>query len=104
MALGARVLPGNITLSNVPGPAEPRYLAGFRQLSNYPTPVLGSGRFLNITLRRNVAMLDLGIMADATKVPDLDRFVALLSEALDQIQWAFMLSPTVAPGLLERGV
>ena len=40
--LSAAVLPGNITLSNVPGPAESRSYAGFRQLANYPTPLLGS--------------------------------------------------------------
>jgi hypothetical protein len=103
LALGARVLPGNVTLSNVPGPSEPRYLAGFRQLSNYPTPLLGSGRFLNITLRRNVDQLDLGIMADPTKLSDLARFVELLQAALEDIEWALLQSPLYAPALEAGG-
>src|SRR3546814_11583596 len=51
MAGGKRLLPGNLTLSNVPGPADARSYAGFRQLHNYPVPIIGSGRFLNITSR-----------------------------------------------------
>lgn len=93
LASGARVLPGNVTLSNVPGPSAPRFLAGFRQLSNYPTPLLGSGRFLNITLRRNVDQLDLGIMADPTKLSNLGRFLDLLSAALEEIERALQQAP-----------
>jgi diacylglycerol O-acyltransferase len=81
-----RVLPGNITLSNVPGPAEPRYLAGYRQTSNYPTPILGSGRFLNVTMRRNADNLDMGIMADAAKIHDLPRFKTLLAETFEEFE------------------
>jgi WS/DGAT/MGAT family acyltransferase len=80
---GAAVLPGNITLSNVPGPAEARSYAGFRQLANYPTPLLGSGRFLNITSRRNGDYLDMGVMADATKIPDVDRIARYVSDAVE---------------------
>jgi len=61
-ATTGRPLPGNVTLSSVPGPAEPRYLSGYRQLSNYPAPILEGGRFLNITMRRNADVLDVGIM------------------------------------------
>src|SRR5690606_19054835 len=57
---GAAILAGNVTLSNVPGPDSPRYMAGYRQVANFPTPILGSGRFFNITLRRNADMLDMG--------------------------------------------
>ena len=38
-------------------PSEPRYLAGYRQVANYPTPILGNGRFLNVTMRRNADTL-----------------------------------------------
>ena len=80
---GAAISPGNLTLSNVPGPAQRPTIAGFRQESNYPLPLLASGRFLNITLRRGGDMLDLGIMADADKITDLPRLVALLVKAVD---------------------
>ncbi len=67
---GAAVLPGNISLSNVPGPPEGRTYAGYRQIANFPTPLLGSGRFLNVTSRRNGDSLFMGIMTDPTKIPD----------------------------------
>jgi diacylglycerol O-acyltransferase len=81
---GAAILPGNITLSNVPGPAEARSYAGYRQLANYPTPLLGSGRFLNITSRRNGDNLDMGIMIDPTKIADIGRIAGLFLEAVDE--------------------
>lgn len=79
---GAAVLPGNISLSNVPGPADERSFAGLRQRANYPVPILGSGRFLNITSRRNAGMIDFGIMADPEKLPDVDAWPARLEDAL----------------------
>src|SRR3546814_12966784 len=77
MAGGKRLLPGNLTLSNVPGPADARSYAGFRQLHNYPVPIIGSGRFLNITSRRSGGNLDMGVIADAEKLADVGRIAAL---------------------------
>ncbi len=86
MAGGKRLLPGNVTLSNVPGPAEARSYAGFRQLHNYPVPIIGSGRFLNITSRRSGDNLDMGVIADAAKVADVGRITALFTAALDELE------------------
>lgn len=80
-AAGGRVLPGNITLSNVPGPASSRSWAGYRQIHNFPVPIIGSGRFLNITSRRSGTNLDMGVMADAEKVPDVTRVAELFVTA-----------------------
>ncbi|MCU1345442.1 MAG: hypothetical protein JWL70_1708 [Acidimicrobiia bacterium] len=82
---GGAVLPGNVSLSNVPGPAAPRFLAGYRLTASYPAPILGAGRFLNITLRRYVDQLDLGIMTDAAKVPDATVIAEHLCAALDEL-------------------
>jgi len=82
---GAAVLPGNVTLSNVPGPPTGRSFAGFRQLSNHPTPLLGAGRFLNITSRRNEDRLDLGVMTDADKCPDADALARGMLLALNEL-------------------
>jgi len=82
---GGAVLPGNVTLSNVPGPQEVRYLAGFPMTASYPTPILGAGRFLNITLRRYRDQLDLGIMTDAAKIPDASLIAEHLRAALDEL-------------------
>ncbi|MBB5706711.1 wax ester/triacylglycerol synthase domain-containing protein [Sphingopyxis panaciterrulae] len=86
MAGGKRLLPGNLTLSNVPGPADARSYAGFRQLHNYPVPIIGSGRFLNITSRRSGGNLDMGVIADAEKVADVGRIAALFVAALDELE------------------
>ena len=82
-ASGGAVLPGNVTLSNVPGPAEARSFAGFRQLANFPAPLLGSGRFLNITSRRNGPNLDMGVMTDAEKIADATAIAPRLGDALE---------------------
>ncbi|WP_422061562.1 wax ester/triacylglycerol synthase domain-containing protein [Sphingopyxis sp.] len=86
MAGGKRLIPGNLTLSNVPGPAEPRSYAGFRQVHNYPVPIIGSGRFLNITSRRSGDNLDMGVIADAAKVADVGRIAVLFTAALDELE------------------
>ena len=86
MAGGKRLLPGNVTLSNVPGPAEARSYAGFRQIHIYPVPIIGSGRFLNITSRRSGDNLDMGVIADAEKVTDVGRIAALFTAALDELE------------------
>ena len=49
-------------------------------------PIIGSGRFLNITSRRNADRLDIGVMADPTKIADVDAFPDLLRAALDEYE------------------
>lgn len=83
---GSRVIQGNIALSNVPGPAEPRYLAGFEMLANHPAPIIGSGRFLNITLRRYRDQLDLGIMTDPEQVSEVGKLRGELTAALEELE------------------
>lgn len=86
LAGGKRLIPGNLTLSNVPGPAEARSYAGFAQRHNYPVPIIGSGRFLNITSRRSGDNLDMGVIADAAKIADVIRIAALFTAALDELE------------------
>jgi hypothetical protein len=81
---GRALLPGNITLSNVPGPPERLRYAGYAQIANYPVPILGNGRFLNITSRRNGDMLDMGVMADPTKIGNVGVIVEYLADALSE--------------------
>lgn len=85
---GGRVIAGNVTFSNVPGPAKPVYLAGFELLASHPTPILGSGRFLNITLRRYRGQLDLGIMTDPEQIDEVDKLCCELDRALDELEAA----------------
>lgn len=80
------VLPGNVVISNVPGPAEPHYLGGMRQLSNFPVPQLASGTFLNITSRRREDALDVAISTDTDKCPGAEHMAGLLVAALDELE------------------
>jgi diacylglycerol O-acyltransferase len=79
------VFAANVALSNVPGPDRPRYLGGYRVLANYPTPIVGSRRFLNVTLRRYCEALDVGIMTDAQRIPDASVLTPYLTAALDEL-------------------
>jgi len=78
---GANVLPGNISVSNVPGPAHALHYAGLRQLANHPAPLLGSGRAINFTARRNADSFDVGVMVDPTKVTDVHHLADLFRAA-----------------------
>ena len=51
-----------------------------------PVPIIGSGRFLNITSRRSGDNLDMGVIADAEKVTDVGRIAALFTAALDELE------------------
>jgi len=84
----AAIGPASVVLSNVPGPAERLTFAGFPLAANYPVPIVGPGRFLNITSRRNADALDMGVMVDAAKVLDADDFLACLSDAFDELALA----------------
>jgi diacylglycerol O-acyltransferase / wax synthase len=83
---GNALLPGNVSLSNVPGPARSRSFAGFVQQANHPVPILGNGRFLNITSRRNGPQLDLGLMADPTQLADVVRIARYVADALAEYE------------------
>ena len=82
---GGVALPGNVSLSNVPGPSEVLSFAGYMLRANYPVPIIGNGRFLNITSRRNADRLDVGIMALPSIVPDIAHASVLFSQSLDEL-------------------
>jgi WS/DGAT/MGAT family acyltransferase len=86
MQSGQRILPGQVVVSNVPGPAEPRFLAGHRLRASYPAPLLGYGRMLNVTLRRYLDELQLGIMGDAGMLNDVEVIRSLLLEAFQELE------------------
>lgn len=70
-------LPANLTISNVPGPRTPRYLAGAR-LENYvPVSIVVDGLGLNITVHSYVDTLDIGIVAAHELVPDVEHLADL---------------------------
>lgn len=74
--------PYNVIISNVPGPPIPIYIAGARQLANYPVSLILDGVGLNITVFSYQDRVDFGLVADRELIPDLDRMITSLRTAL----------------------
>lgn len=62
--------------TNVPGPAEPRYLAGSRIRRILSWPPENGDQTLGVSIFSYAGSLQVGFRADATNVPDPDRLVA----------------------------
>jgi WS/DGAT/MGAT family acyltransferase len=82
LRLGSRLAPGNLVISNVPGPRKPLYAAGARLLHYYPVSVIMEGQGLNITVQSYLDRLDFGLVCCPELVPDVD---LLLQAILDEI-------------------
>jgi len=72
----------NVTLSNVPGPPIPLYVAGAKLEANYPISVVTDGIGLNITVLSYMDHLDFGIVGDRELAPDLDLIMDTLRRDL----------------------
>ncbi|MGO8877307.1 MAG: WS/DGAT/MGAT family O-acyltransferase [Acidimicrobiales bacterium] len=75
----------NVTVSNVPGPPFPLFLAGARMVGMYPLGPVTEGIGLNITVMSYCGMVYFGLNACRETVPDLDEFPQLLQESLDEL-------------------
>jgi WS/DGAT/MGAT family acyltransferase len=84
--LSERLMPFNLTISNVPGPQAPLYLDGAEQLASYPYSTITDGMALNITVTSYNGHLDWGIVGDRDIVEDpwemYDGIEAALAELL----------------------
>jgi WS/DGAT/MGAT family acyltransferase len=76
----------NVTISNVPGPPVPLYMAGARMITNYPTSIVVHGMALNITVQSYDQSLDFGLMADAAAVPDVKELARAITSAFDELR------------------
>ncbi len=90
----------NLTISNVPGPTEPLYLAGARLLSFHPTSIVTHGLALNITVQSYHGSLDFGLMACAQAMPDVGKLAAHLRSAFAE----FAALPAPQPPAAEAPV
>lgn len=86
--------PYNLTVSNVPGPRVPLYLAGARVLGYYPVSVVADGFGLNITVQSYLDNLDFGLVACRELVPDLWDLLRWLTEAVDELADATGVRPS----------
>ena len=67
-----KVRPGNLMVSNVPGPPFPLYFAGMEMHAVYPLGPVVDGVALNVTVQSYRESLFVGINACAATVPDPD--------------------------------
>lgn len=68
----------NLTISNVPGPQVPLYMAGARMLVTYPLMPLGETSALSVALTSLSGVMGFGFTGDWDALPDID----LLTEGL----------------------
>jgi WS/DGAT/MGAT family acyltransferase len=104
-ASGATRLPpfANVTISNVPGPTVPLYLAGARLISNYPTSIVVHGVALNITVQTYHESLDVGIMSCAKAMPEVAEFAAQIETAFEEFKALAPALPAVKAGAAAGG-
>jgi len=78
--------PFSTTISNVPGPRKQQYWNGARLEGIYPASAIFHGFALNITLVGYHGKLDFGIMACRRSVPQVQRLIDYLEEALVELE------------------
>ncbi|HKU43940.1 MAG TPA: wax ester/triacylglycerol synthase family O-acyltransferase [Polyangiales bacterium] len=87
---------GNLTISNVPGPNIPLYIAGARVVSLYPCSIPFHGAALNITAQSYNDRLDFGLIGCRRALPDLGILADLLSPSLLELHQAVLSATSTA--------
>jgi len=85
LGLGSRLAPGNLVISNVPGPRKPLYAAGAQLQHYYPVSVITEGQGLNITVQSYLDRLDFGLVACPELVPDLGGLLDAMLLGIDEL-------------------
>jgi WS/DGAT/MGAT family acyltransferase len=78
----------NVVISNVPGPAEPRYLDGSPLEEIYPVSLLFNGQALNITAVSYAGQFNIGFTGDRDSIPSLQKIAVYAGEELDALEAA----------------
>lgn len=90
LGFGGRGRPAsNVVISNVPGPAEPRYLDGSRLLEIYPVSLLFNGQALNITAVSYDGEFNIGFTGCRDSIPSLQKIAVYAGEQLELLERAF---------------
>lgn len=88
LGLLPKLPPYNVAISNVPGIREPMYWNGARLNGNYPVSIITDGMALNITLVTYDQNVDFGIIACRRSVPQVQRLIDYMEEALAELELA----------------
>jgi len=80
---------GYTLVSNLPGPAEPRYMKGARVEQMCPVSTLVPGLRMNITLFSCGGILNFGIVA-TRDLPDLDKLAVFIRDEFTRLEHALL--------------
>jgi hypothetical protein len=83
----------NVTISNVPGPPFPLYVAGAQLRATYPIGPIFDGGGLNITVMSYMDSLDFGILVCPELIPDPWKIADALHEAAEELTKAVAARP-----------
>jgi len=75
----------NVTISNIPGPPFPLFLAGARMIGMYPLGPVVEGAGLNITVMSYCGTVYFGLAACREVVPDIGDLPRMITESLDEL-------------------
>lgn len=92
LGLGTRFPPYSTVISNVPGPRETMYWNGAKLQGIYPASIVTEGIAMNITLVTYDQQVDFGIMACRRSLPQVQRFIDYLEDALLELEDAVGIS------------
>jgi diacylglycerol O-acyltransferase len=102
LGLASKLPPYNTVISNVPGIQEPMYWNGARMNGSYPLSIVTDGIALNITLLTYDKQVDFGIIACRRSVPQVQRLIDYMEDALVELEEAAGISggkkPAGKPG------
>ncbi|MBA2337266.1 MAG: wax ester/triacylglycerol synthase family O-acyltransferase [Acidimicrobiia bacterium] len=96
--LASNARPFNMTVTNVPGPQFPLYLLGSRMLATFPLVPLWEGHGAGIAIFSYAGKLHWGFNADWDVLSDLDRFIAAIEHAYNELSTAAALAKTASGG------
>jgi diacylglycerol O-acyltransferase len=83
--LAGRVRPFNMTVTNVPGPQFPMYLAGSPLLSTYPLVPLWQTHGAGIAMFSLMGRIDIGLNMDRTLIQRPETLAECLEEAFEEL-------------------
>lgn len=86
----------NVTISNVPGPPFPLYVAGAEVVATNPIGPIFDGAGLNITVMSYLDRLDFGLLACPDLIDDVQRLAGWVATALDDLEEALGIADTSA--------
>lgn len=86
LRLGDKFPAFSTVVSNVPGPKKPLYWNGARLNGMYPASIVFDGFAMNITLISYHKQLDFGIVACRRSMPQIQRIIEHLEDALKELE------------------